>query len=125
MILVDTSVWVNHFRHGDNLLVRLLMERRVACHPMIIGELACGQLPQRRQTLADLKSLHQCRLLDDHDVLSMIDNHQLMGLGLGYIDMHLLASTLADRCRIWSADKKLAAIADRMNFGFDRKHATK
>ncbi len=92
MVLVDTSVWVGHLRSGDSQLASLLDAGEVACHPFIIGELACGRLPDRADTLRSLGELPQIGVATFGEVMSLIAARRLMGIGLGFIDAHLLAS---------------------------------
>jgi len=112
MILVDTSVWIDHLRSGDKLLAQLLDSTRVLTHPFVIGELACGNLGNRTEVLALLADLPRVVTATDEEVLFFIEQHQLMGRGVGYIDAHLLSSTfLGGPTKIWTRDKRLAALA--------------
>ena len=115
MILVDTSVWVEHFRQGNIALEKMLQNCRVACHPFIIGELACGNLKNRQEILARLKALPEVVKAEEQEVLGFIEDWALMGKGLGYIDMHLLASALLSRLSLWTLDVKLKNIAQDMS----------
>jgi predicted nucleic acid-binding protein len=107
MVLVDTSVWVAHFRQGTIGLDVLLTEGLVLCHPFIVGELACGNLQHRQEILSHLAALPQAVPANHSEVLQFIDKYRLMGEGLGYVDMHLLASALLTRVPLWTLDKKL------------------
>ncbi len=112
MILVDTSVWIDHLRGGDPELSSLLQSGAVLSHPWVIGELALGQLSQRSEILGLLFNLPQAKAATDVEVLALIDNHQLFGLGIGYVDAHLLAATmLTSGARLWTRDKRLAVVA--------------
>jgi len=112
MILVDTSVWVDFFRRGGGELGALLNANTVLVHPFIIGELACGNIKNRNEVLGNLNRLPLAVVASDEEVLSFIDNHELMGRGVGYLDLHLLASVhLSENARIWTRDRKLAAAA--------------
>ena len=112
MILVDTSVWVYHLRRGSDDLVELLESNNVLSHPFITGELACGNLKNRDHLIANLQRLPQAVVASDREVLAFIKAYQLMGKGVGYIDVHLLASVhLSPSARLWTRDKKLAGIA--------------
>jgi len=91
MILVDTSIWIHHFRESNETLSHLLASGQVFTHPFILGELRCGNLPKRKQTLLDLSALPRAKHSLDSEVDEMIENQQLMGKGIGYIDAHLLA----------------------------------
>lgn len=107
MVLVDTSVWVDHFRKGSSRLSVLLNEGQAVCHPFVVGELACGSLKQRAEVLRLLGTLRPARLAEHEEVLHFIDLHRLMGKGLGYIDVHLLASAYLTRIPLWTLDKRL------------------
>lgn len=107
MVLVDTSVWVAHLRQGTVGLEILLQEGRVVCHPLIIGELACGSLQNRDEILSLLRALPPAVPAGHEEVLRFIEAHNLMGKGLGYIDMHLLASARLSLVPLWTLDQKL------------------
>ena len=107
MVLVDTSVWVSHLRHGNEDLQKLLYEGEVVSHPFIVGELACGNLKNRHEILTYLQSLPMTILAEDEEVLKFIENNQLMGKGLGYIDVHLIASAVLTNVLVWTFDKTL------------------
>jgi predicted nucleic acid-binding protein len=119
MILADTSVWISHLRGSSAALAEALTSGIVVTHPFVIGELACGHLRNRGQILGLLRNLPRAPVASDDEVLSFIDTRKLMGLGLGYVDMHLLAAVaLAPGLRVWSEDKQLAAAAERMGVGY-------
>ncbi|MFW6243721.1 MAG: type II toxin-antitoxin system VapC family toxin [Desulfovibrionales bacterium] len=107
MILVDTSVWVEHLRTGTIGLDRPLSEGRVACHPFVIGELACGNLKNRKKILSLLQELPMATRATDQELMQFIDARNLMGRGLGYIDIHLLMSALLTGIPLWTLDKRL------------------
>ena len=112
MILVDTSVWIDHFHKPIPALAEALERGDVLIHPFVIGELACGQLARRHEVLSLLSTLPQTGQATDDETLLFIDRHLLMGKGLGYIDVHLLASVvITDEARIWTTDKQLGVIA--------------
>jgi len=111
MILVDTSVWIEHFRSGTVGLETVLDEGNVACHPFIIGELACGTLKNRTEILTLLKHLPVAAVANDDEVLMFIEGRQLMGKGLGYIDIHLLMSALLTGIPLWTFNKRLHELA--------------
>ena len=118
MILVDTSVWVDHLRKSDRGLAELLTASNVLMHPFVIGELACGNLRERDQILALLKNLPRAGVATDNEVLFSIERHTLMGRGLGFVDVHLLASVaLHGTARLWTRDKRLRAAADSLGLG--------
>lgn len=114
MILADTSVWVGHLRQRDEQLSELLHAGDVACHPFVVGELACGTIRNRDEFLTLLSALPTLAKADDAEVLDVIERHQLMGTGLGLIDVHLLASCMLDGAGLWTHDKRLAATATRV-----------
>ncbi len=112
MILVDTSVWIDHLRSTNQRLADLLNTSQVLIHPFVIGELALGTLRQRATILAALHDLPRAIEATDAEVLHLIDTTALHGRGIGYIDAHLLAATrLTPSCKLWSRDKRLAALA--------------
>ena len=112
MILVDTSVWVNHLRTNNEYLTELLECNKVLVHPFIVGELACGNLHNRTGILKLLSDLPQTLVATTAEVLFFIEQHKLMGCGIGYVDAHLLTSTaLATSTRLWTRDKPLRAAA--------------
>lgn len=106
-ILVDTSVWVQHFRAGNQHLEDLLQEGQVVTHSFIIGELACGNIKNRAEILSLLQSLPITPNLSPEEFLFFIEHHQLMGTGLGFVDVHLLASAKFADTPLWTLDKKL------------------
>ena len=116
MILVDTSVWVDHLRAGNAALAELLENQRVLAHPFVIGELALGRLRQRRIVLEALRNLPRASVAADHEVLLFIERESLFGIGIGYVDAHLLAATrLTEGASLWTRDKTLAAAANRLS----------
>lgn len=123
MILVDSSVWVNHLRQGDEQLVRLLGERRVLCHPFIAGELGLGNLHNRVVLLSSLRHLPQAVVARDVEVADMVERRALFGTGIGYVDAHLLASVfLTPTARLWSANRGLSQLASEYGVGFAEAH---
>jgi len=114
MILVDTSVWVDHLRRGDAALGAALHADLVAIHPFVIGELACGLLKSRGPVLGLLRSLTRLAAATDEEVLDFIEHRRLMGRGLGYIDVHLLAATALHGAALWTRDKRLRRAAVEM-----------
>ncbi len=111
MILVDTSVWIEHLRFGTVGLEAELDAGNIACHPFIIGELACGNLKNRAEILTLLKNLPAAAVANDDEVLTFLEYHHLMGKGLGYIDIHLLTSALLTGIPLWTLDKRLHEVA--------------
>lgn len=119
MILVDTSVWIEHLRGGLQLLAERLEAARVLMHPFVLGELACGNLKDRAQTLGLLSGLPKSEVATDAEVLAFIERRHLMGRGIGYIDAHLLAATcLSDTTRLWTLDRRLAVVAESLAIHF-------
>lgn len=112
MILVDTSVWVDHLQKGVSSLAHALEEDGVLTHPFVIGELACGNLKNRGEVLRLLGALPSAVVATDEETLLFIEQRKLMGKGISYIDAHLLASvTLTEDASIWTRDKRLAEAA--------------
>tara|TARA_R110001592_G_scaffold320584_7_gene598579 strand:- start:1901 stop:2272 length:372 start_codon:yes stop_codon:yes gene_type:complete len=121
-VLVDTSVWVNHFRRPNSALAHLLMTDQVILHPMVIGELACGTPPQRQQTLSDLARLRSTHISTQQEVLVFIEQHQLFGMGCGWIDINLLASVLiSPEGVLWTEDKRLAKLAKHFDIAWSEQ----
>lgn len=112
MILVDTSVWIDHLRYGDSTLVGLLNTGTVVVHPFVLGEIALGSLRQREVILETLSNLPKAQIATDEEVLLFISQSKLYGLGIGYVDAHLLASVrLMPGTLLWTRDKRLRATA--------------
>jgi predicted nucleic acid-binding protein len=109
MTLVDTSIWVNHFRSGVPELENLLEQNLVGLHPFIIGELACGSLRERGEVIAWLKRLPSAPIARESEVLHMLESNRLWSKGLGWMDMHLLAAAMISGWTLWTADASLAA----------------
>jgi hypothetical protein len=121
MILIDTSVWIGHFRASNATLAGVLEEGLALIHPFVIGELACGKLRNRARILANLNAL-PCAVSATHDeVLRLIEDRKLWGSGLGWIDAHLVASALVTRCRFWTLDRKLNRAASAAGVEFPRR----
>lgn len=118
MVLVDTSVWISHLRDGSPSLEELLNNGDVLCHLFILGELACGNIKNRIEILSLLKSLPMAMEAEHVEILRFIEDKKLAGKGLGYIDVHLLASAILSDSQIWSLDKRLNFAALELNIGF-------
>lgn len=116
MILVDTSVWVDHLRHGEAELVTALQQSQIMVHPFVVGELACGNLKNRSQILSLLESLPAATKASDAEVRVFIDQHALMGRGIGYVDVHLCASARLSGAQLWTRDKRLHAVAAELGW---------
>ena len=114
MILVDTSVWVDHLRRGNATLRQFLDAGEVSCHSFVIGELACGTLRQRSAILDLLGNLPDVPAAEYFEVLELIESRDLMGSGLGWVDAHLLAAAMIGDVSLWTLDKPLASTADQL-----------
>jgi hypothetical protein len=117
MILVDTSVWIEHLARGNARLVALLDEELVVVHPFVEGELACGNLHNRLEVFGLLQTLPRAELLAHGEVLGFLHDERLHGFGLSWIDVHLLASARASGCELWSLDASLTRSASRLGMG--------
>ena len=118
MILVDASVWVDHLRAGDKQLAAALDAAEVLVHPFVLGEIACSHLRHRREVLELLDHLPSAPVATTTEVLAFIEDRKLMGRGLGYVDVHLLAATaLSSELRLWTRDKRLGAVARQLGLG--------
>lgn len=114
-ILVDTSVWVDHFRRRNEALMRWLLQDSVLIHPWVLGELACGTPPGRAQTLADLAALQAAKAATVDEVMDFVERERLYGQGCALVDLGLLASTLiTPGSRLWTLDRRLAGLAARL-----------
>ena len=123
MILVDTSIWIDYLRSGQSWLAQALRLNEVCIHPFVIGELACGNFKNRPAVLSLLSGLPSLRTLEPHEVLYFIDQQKLMGRGIGYIDVHLLAATvIAPDTRLWTHDLKLFAAAKALGVAVMETH---
>ena len=118
MVLVDTSIWVAHFRNGNAQLSDLLNDGQVLCHPFIVGELACGLLKRRVKILTHLQALPQAEVAEDDEILEFIDQRRLMGKGIGLVDVHLLASALLTNVLLWTTDRRLRSAAVAFKVGY-------
>jgi predicted nucleic acid-binding protein len=114
MVLADTSVWIQHFRRGEPQLAAQLTEGLVLMHPFVLGELACGNLKHRAKILSDLQELPPAKLASTAEAPRLIEDRRLWGRGLGWIDVHLLASALLSDCGFWTLDKSLAHAAAQL-----------
>jgi predicted nucleic acid-binding protein len=119
MILIDTSVWIDHLRRGDRALAKLLEENRVLSHPFILGELAMGTWKQREVVLSAIGKLPQATVAENEEVLPFVSAQRLFGLGIGYIDAHLLASVqMTPEALLWTRDKRLSQVARSLSLAF-------
>ena len=118
MVIVDTSIWIAHLRQGNRQLESLLMDAEVTCHPFIIGELACGNLKNRNEIISLLQSLPMAPMIEFDEFLLFIDKNRLMGKGIGFVDIHLLASTQLAGVLLWTTDKRLKSAAGQLNLAY-------
>lgn len=118
MILVDTSIWIDHLRSGSPALAALLQNEAVCTHDFVIGELACGNLHNRAEVLGLLQSLPPLSAATEDETLFFIEQQNLMGRGIGYIDAHLLAAAVIRNIPIWTKDKRLMAIAEEKAWAY-------
>lgn len=115
MILVDTSIWVDHLRSGDKTLANLLDGAEVLTHPFVIGEIALGNLRRRAIVLSAMQDLPRAVVATEHEVLALVDRDALFGIGIGYVDAHLLAATrLTAGASLWTRDGRLRDAANRL-----------
>lgn len=115
-VLVDSSVWVGHFKQRNEHLVSLLENGNVVCHPYVVAEVACGSPPSRRAIICMLAELESAPIATQDELLAMVENRQLYGRGCGFVALGLLASTLlSENARIWTLDKRLASMADELH----------
>ena len=122
MILVDTSVWVDHLRRTDTTLVRLLGEGQVLTHPFVIGEVAMGNLARRRLFLDQMRRLPAALVATDLEAMSLMERERLFGRGIGFADLHLLAATrLTPLATLWSRDRRLRTIAEELGLASSPK----
>ncbi|MGQ5490912.1 type II toxin-antitoxin system VapC family toxin [Thauera sp. ZXT1-4] len=123
MILVDTSVWIDHLRRTDAHLSNLLNEGRVRMHPYVLGEIALGSLQNRTVVLEAMRGLPTVTVATDDEVFRFIGTHALFGLGIGYTDAHLLAATkLSPGTRLWTRDRRLSEAAARLGIAYELAH---
>lgn len=118
MILVDTSIWIDHLRTADHPLGTLLSTGLICIHPWVIGELACGNLGNRHEILELLQALPPLSVATHQEALHFIERHRLMGRGIGYIDAHLLTAAAIHRAKLWTRDKRLNAIAEALDLAY-------
>ncbi|OQY00957.1 MAG: VapC toxin family PIN domain ribonuclease [Desulfobacteraceae bacterium 4572_130] len=121
MVLADTCVWVKHFRKGQKHLIQLLEQGFVVCHPFIIGELACGGLKNRSEIIQLLEALPKVDVLEHAEIMEFIETRKLMSIGIGYVDIHLLGSSLLSSTPLWTFDKSLAKAANLQNIDYNIK----
>ncbi len=118
LVLADTSIWVRHFREGEKNLIQLLELGFVACHPFIVGELACGSLKNRHEIIQLLEALPTVDILEHSEVMIFIESQQLMSKGIGYVDTHLLGSSLLSDIPLWTHDESLNKVASALKIAY-------
>src|SRR4051812_28195481 len=120
MILLDTSVWADHLRRGEPEVFRLLDDGHVVMHPFVLGELALGRLQPRAEIIADLLELPTIHVADPEEILLLIERQKLIAIGLGYIDVHLIAAAMTtEDCLLWTRDKRMGRVASRLGIAAD------
>ncbi len=119
MVLVDTSIWITHLRQGNRQLEKLLMDAKVMCHQFIISELACGNLKNRNEIISLLQSLPMASTIEFDEFLFFIDKNHLIGKGIGFVDIHLLAAAQLTGVPLWTADKRLISAANQLELTFN------
>ncbi len=112
--LVDTSIWVDHLRRDRPGLASLLEQDGVLCHTFVVGELACGSLANRDGVLRLLSALPRASVAEHEEVMRLVRDRRIHGRGLGWVDMHLLASSILEKCALWTLDKRLQAVATEL-----------
>ena len=120
MVLVDTSVWVNHLRNCDTHLERLLLNGEVVCHTYIIGELACGNIKNRKEIISLLRALPMTSSIEFEEFLYFIEQNQLNGKGIGFVDIYLLASAMLSQIPLWTEDKRLMKTAVELDLKYKK-----
>jgi len=121
MVLVDTSVWINHLRDCDQHLEKLLFDGDVVCHNHIIGELACGNIKNRNEIISLLQALPMAPIVEFPEFLYFIEQHKLNGKGIGFVDIHLLASAQLGQMPLWTADKRLKTASIELDLNYKKK----
>jgi predicted nucleic acid-binding protein len=123
MIIVDSSVWIDHLRADDPDLAALLSDGVVLLHPFVLGEVSVGSFRNRAATLKDMRELPEAIVAEPDEVLHLIERETLFGLGIGYVDAHLLASArLTADTKLWTRDRRLAAAAARLSLAWSLPH---
>lgn len=119
MVIIDTSIWVDHLRKGNLHLEKLLLNAEVVCHPFIIGELACGNIKNRSEFLSLIQTLPMAPIIDPDEFLYFVEQNKLMGRGIGFVDVHLLASARLSEIPLWTFDKKLKSVSIELNIAYE------
>jgi predicted nucleic acid-binding protein len=123
-VLLDTSVWIRHFRESNGEVVRLLEEQQVMTHPYVVAEIACGSLKKRIETLSYLKAIPTLPIVAIDEILTFIESRELFSKGVGFVDVQLLASVIiSDNVSLWTTDNRLEAIAVKMGISYPALHS--
>jgi len=117
-VLADTSIWIDFLHEGDRDMAELLGRNAIDMHPCVLGELACGNLGNRKAFFEGAAHLPQALAARDEEVLAFLESHRLYGLGLGWVDAHILASALISGDRLWTRDKALGKAAEKLGIAF-------
>ena len=118
MVLIDTSVWIDHFNHTETVLQFLLNEYKATTHPFVLGELACGNFKNRQEIFLLLSNLPAIEPISAEEYFVFIEKNKLFGLGLGFVDIHLLASSIIADCLIYTKDKNLYTAANKLHIAY-------
>jgi len=121
MVIVDTSIWINHLRKSDRHLEKLLLDAEAICHEFVIDELACTNLKNRNEIISLLQSLPHSPTVNHQEFLYFIDKHQLMGRGIGFVDVHLLASAQLANLPLWTGYNRLKSIAKDLGLNYSKR----
>ena len=119
MVIVDTSVWIDHFRTDNDILKELLTDAEVVCHPFVIGELACGNLKKRNEILTLLEALPSAPVVNEEEIRFFVEKNELMGKGIGLLDVYLLAASVISAIPLWTMDKRLRSAAKELDVAYD------
>lgn len=122
MILVDSSVWIDHIHAPDPILLTLLAKGEVLAHPFVVGEIALGTIRTREAVIASLRSLPTARVATDEEVMHLIEQHRLYGTGIGYVDVHLLTAARLSNGTLWARDRRLRDAASRLGLQANLYH---
>ena len=118
MVIVDTCIWISHLKMGEPHLQELLLEGKVLMHPFVIGELACGGIKNRKEVLSLLSELPSAKIIDHAEYLFFVEQNKLPGIGLGFVDIHLLSSARLESAFLWTCDKLLFEAAKKLHVNY-------
>lgn len=114
MVLADTSIWIDHWRHWNGRVANLLDQNSLVVHPFVLGEIALGRIADRADVLADLSELAIPTVAEQAEVVALIERRSLWGRGIGWVDAHILTSSLIDHIPLWTLDRRLARVAQEL-----------